>query len=241
MSEHKSHNKEFKEEQSIPLICQFSELDHTKLSWVGGKGANLGELTQHHFPVPEGFCITTTAYNDLINSDAEIDKLFSEIDQLDVEQTNDVRVLGEKMRKAIRSCPISAELENAIIKAWKATGEEHFYAVRSSATAEDLPDASFAGQQDTYLNIKGHDELLSKIRDCWASLFTDRAIVYRVRNHFPHKEVALSVVIQRMILPDVSGIMFTVDPISENRNIISIDASYGLGEALVSGMVSPDL
>jgi len=132
-------------------------------------------------------------------------------------------------------------VETAIIRAINNAGRDHYYAVRSSATAEDLAFASFAGQQDTYLNIKGEKELLDSVRNCWASLFTDRAILYRIQNKIAHEKVQMSVVIQRMVLPEVSGIMFTADPVSGHRGIVSIDASYGLGEALVSGLVSPDI
>ncbi len=229
------------ERTSMPMICAFEELDRTKLAWVGGKGANLGEMTRHDFPVPEGFCITTRAYRELIASDEGLEELFRRLDGVEADAIEEIRQLGEAIRTRIRELPLNEDLQAQIVEAWKKLGEEHFYAVRSSATAEDLPDASFAGQQDTYLNVKGADELIAKVRACWASLFTDRAIVYRVKNHFPHREVALSVVVQRMVKPDVSGIMFTADPLSENRTIISIDASFGLGEAIVSGKVSPDL
>jgi len=136
---------------------------------------------------------------------------------------------------------IPASLKREITEAWRRAGEEHAYAVRSSATAEDLPTASFAGQQDTYLNVKGREELLWHVRKCWASLFTDRAIAYRMKNGFDHRQVFLSVVVQRMVNPEVSGILFTADPLTGNRRVVSIDASFGLGEAIVSGKVSADL
>lgn len=230
-------------ENDMPWVCSFQGLDRNKISWVGGKGANLGEMTLHGFPVPEGFCVTTAAYRALLaqaNPD-QCNELFDGLQQIDVENTEEVRRWGETMRSFVLSLPIPALVEDAIVTAWNDLGQNHFYAVRSSATAEDLPDASFAGQQDTYLNIRGKDELLAHVHRCWASLFTDRAIVYRVLNGFEHRDVALSVVVQRMILPEYSGILFTVDPVSENRHVLSIDASYGLGEALVSGKVSPDL
>lgn len=228
--------------ESMPHVCFFHEIDRTMLKWVGGKGANLGELTQQGFPVPPGFCVTTRAYREFIQSGSTtLQETLCMLETLDVKRTEDVRVLGQSIREALSALPIPTGLEDAIVHAWEASGATDAYAVRSSATAEDLPDASFAGQQDTYLNIVGRTELLHAVRSCWASLFTDRAIVYRAQNGFKHDEVALSVVIQKMIQPSISGIMFTVDPLSQNRNILSIDAGFGLGEALVSGRVSADL
>ena len=131
-------------------------------------------------------------------------------------------------------------IADAVRQSWQEIGTDHAYAVRSSATAEDLPDASFAGQQDTYLNIIGEAALLDAIRRCWVSLFTDRAILYRVQNNFQHRDVQLSVVVQQMIMSERSGILFTADPLTGHRHTLTIDASFGLGEALVSGLVSPD-
>jgi pyruvate,water dikinase len=134
-----------------------------------------------------------------------------------------------------------ASIQDEILQAWQISGSHQAYAVRSSATAEDLPGASFAGQQDTFLNVQGKANLLYSIKKCWASLFSDRSIVYRTQNGFSHDQVKLAVVVQHMIFPDISGIMFTADPVTGNRKIIFIDASFGLGEALVSGLVSADL
>jgi pyruvate,water dikinase len=152
-----------------------------------------------------------------------------------------VRRVGQEVRAWLSAVPVPVDIADAILGAWREHGSHLSYAVRSSATAEDLPDASFAGQQDTFLNIKSQERLLESVRACWVSLFTDRAILYRAQNSFSHREVLLSVVVQQMIMPEVSGILFTADPISGHRKIISIDASYGLGEALVAGLVSPDL
>ncbi len=132
------------------------------------------------------------------------------------------------------------DIAQAIRQQWQAIGADQAYAVRSSATAEDLPDASFAGQQDTYLNIIGEAALLDAVRRCWVSLFTDRAILYRCQNNFPHRDVQLSVVVQQMVMAEISGILFTADPLTGHRHTLTIDASFGLGEALVSGLVSPD-
>ncbi|MBA4603637.1 PEP/pyruvate-binding domain-containing protein, partial [Thermoactinomyces mirandus] len=222
-------------------VLFFDEVDRSSLAYVGGKGANLGELSKAGFPVPGGFCVTTHAYKDFIATSSEMDALFAELDQLDPNDLNQLRDLGGRIRSHLLKLELPVSLRNNIIQAWKSAGTQYFYAVRSSATAEDLPTASFAGQQDTYLNIRGKDELLKHIQKCWASLFTDRAIVYRAKNGFGHRQVYLSVVVQRMVCPEVSGIMFTADPVNGNRKVVSIDASFGLGEAIVSGLVSADL
>ncbi|WP_124726884.1 phosphoenolpyruvate synthase [Staphylospora marina] len=217
------------------------EVDQSDLLRVGGKGANLGELMKAGFPVPGGFCVTTRAYQEFIGTCPEMEGFFEELDSLDPADLETLRELGERIRSTLLSLEIPGHLREEIIHAWERVGKEHAYAVRSSATAEDLPSASFAGQQDTYLNIRGRDELLKHVRKCWASLFTDRAIVYRAKNGFDHRQVHLSVVVQRMVNPEVSGIMFSADPVSGNRHVVTIDAGLGLGEALVSGIVTADL
>lgn len=208
---------------------------------VGGKGANLGEMSRAGFPVPPGFCITTRAYKEFIAAGTEMDGLLDMLDRLQPDQLDEISKLGRRIRDHLQSAAVPDTVKAAIIEGWQKSGENHEYAVRSSATAEDLPTASFAGQQETYLNVKGADNLLQAVRKCWASLFTDRSIVYRARNGFDHRGVFLSVVVQRMVFPEVSGIMFTADPVTGNRRVVSIDASFGLGEALVSGIVSADL
>ena len=149
--------------------------------------------------------------------------------------------ISGKLRRVFERVTIAEDMEEEIIRHLSKLGEKSAYAVRSSATAEDLPTASFAGQQDTYLNIIGKDAILKHISKCWASLFTDRAVTYRIQNGFDHRKVHLSVVIQRMVFPQASGIMFTADPITFNRKVLSIDAGFGLGEALVSGLVNADI
>jgi pyruvate,water dikinase len=221
-------------------VMHFNEVDRTNLSEVGGKGANLGEMVKAGFPVPPGFCITTSTYRDFIAASSEMDRFFDLLDQLKPDQPEEIIKLGKLIRDHLLTIPISQTIKLSILDAWKVLGEERAYAVRSSATAEDLPTASFAGQQETYLNVKGIDQLLQAVRKCWSSLFADRAIIYRIKNGFGHRSVYLSVVVQQMIFPEVSGLMFTVDPVTGHRNIISIDASFGLGEALVSGIVSAD-
>jgi rifampicin phosphotransferase len=216
----------------------FDEIDKKDLPLVGGKGANLGEMTKSGFPVPYGFCVTTESYKEFILHNNLSDFIASTIKDASLDNISQI---GEEIRKKIIQSEIPEQVEQGIIMSINKIGADSCYAVRSSATAEDLAFASFAGQQDTYLNILGEKSLLESVRDCWASLFTDRAILYRIQNKIEHEKVHMSVVIQKMVLPEVSGIMFTADPISGHRGIISIDASYGLGEALVSGLVSPDI
>ena len=223
-------------------VLYFTEIDRSSLANVGGKGANLGELC--HVPgiaVPAGFCVVTRAYTDFVNTSKEFAALLKSLEIINVEALEELKVAGERMRTHLENLNIPSHIQQEIIQAWRKTGSHHAYAIRSSATAEDLPGASFAGQQDTFLNIEGEKKILDCVRKCWASLFTDRAIAYRQKNGFEHDKVLLSVVVQRMVFPEVSGIMFTADPVTGNRKIVSIDASFGLGEALVSGIVSADL
>nr|WP_232330896.1 PEP/pyruvate-binding domain-containing protein [Thermoactinomyces sp. CICC 10521] len=186
-------------------------------------------MTKAGFPVPDGFCVTTFAYQDFMATSPEMDAMLDELNAVNPNDLPRLRKLGERIRAHIRQLDIPVRLAEQIVQAWEKVGKEYAYAVRSSATAEDLPAASFAGQQDTFLNIRGQDELLRHVRKCWASLFTDRAISYRSKNGFDHRQVYLSVVVQRMVNPEISGIMFTADPASGNRQIISIDAGFGLG------------
>lgn len=223
-------------------VIGFREIDKTKLMAVGGKGLNLGELARvEGIRVPEGFCVTTEAYRRMNGHNQEFNALLEQLVSLKLDDRERIGAVSGKIRKLIEGIEIAGDIAEDIIRHLAKLGEEHAYAVRSSATAEDLPTASFAGQQDTYLNIKGKDAVLRHISKCWASLFTDRAVIYRMQNGFDHRKVYLSVVIQRMVFPQVSGIMFTADPVTSNRKVLSIDASFGLGEALVSGLVNPDI
>ncbi|WP_315068783.1 phosphoenolpyruvate synthase [uncultured Clostridium sp.] len=223
-------------------LLSFKDIDKSQLPVVGGKGANLGELSKiEGIQVPEGFCITTEAYKKVIKDNKEFNRFLEELSQLKVEDRDKIGEISGKIRRLIEDINIPKDIEEGIIAFIKKFGEKNAYAVRSSATAEDLPLASFAGQQDTYLNIIGKEDILHHVSMCWASLFTDRAVIYRMQNNFDHCKVHLSVVIQKMVFPVASGIMFTADPISANRKVLSIDASYGLGEALVSGLVNADI
>ncbi|MCM0759577.1 MULTISPECIES: phosphoenolpyruvate synthase [Sporomusa] len=222
-------------------VIFFNQINRSSLPLVGGKGSNLGEMTQAGFPVPSGFCVTTFAYRDFVATSPAMEAFFTKLSNIDASDLHQVREIGQGIREHLQQVAIPEKITAEILRAWEKAGTGNYYAVRSSATAEDLPNASFAGQQDTYLNIKGQEELLTHVRKCWASLFTDRAIVYRAKNGFDHREVYLSIVIQQMVIPEVSGIMFTADPVNGNRTVVSIDASFGLGEALVSGLVTADL
>ncbi len=223
----------------IPFVLPFSAIDATSLPLVGGEGANLGEMTAAGFPVPGGFCVTTAAWRAFL--EAAPPDVFAPLDGLTAGDLAAVRSAGATVRATLGALPIPPAVATDVTHALRALGVEHPCAVRSSATAEDLPDASFAGQQDTYLNQLGEAQVLDGVRRCWISLFTDRAILYRAERGFRHEQVQLSVVVQRMVLPEVSGILFTADPISGHRDRLSIDAGFGLGEALVSGLVSADL
>ncbi|SHE93386.1 phosphoenolpyruvate synthase [Seinonella peptonophila] len=222
-------------------IRDFTELGNEDVEIVGGKGANLGEMTRAGFPIPSGFCLTTEAYRLFSNQSPNLLHWLEQLDQLKPEEQAEIEQWGKKIRTHLRQLTLQTELIAEIRAAFNRLGQDQFYAVRSSATAEDLPTASFAGQQDTYLNVRGERALIEAIQNCFISLFTDRAITYRSKQHFSHQSVSLSVVVQEMVLPEVSGILFTADPVSGDREVVSIDASYGLGEALVSGWVSPDL
>lgn len=223
------------------FVLGFHEMEKTQLLLVGGKGLNLGELSNiQGIQVPEGFCVTTAAFQKAIKRHETFQALLDQLAMLKVEDRDQIGEISRKIRQIIMEAEIPSDVVKAVAHYLSQYGEEHAYAVRSSATAEDLPHASFAGQQDTYLNIIGKDAILQHISKCWASLFTERAVIYRMQNGFDHKQVYLSVIIQKMVFPQASGILFTADPITSNRKLLSIDAGFGLGEALVSGLVSAD-
>ncbi|RQO30147.1 phosphoenolpyruvate synthase [Taibaiella sp. KBW10] len=222
-------------------VIGFRALNKTMLASVGGKGANLGELSRiKGILVPDGFCITTDAFRKIIVLNPAINELLDSLSSLKRHDTNQIRVLSAALRKLIEETGIPQDIQEAIFRGLSESGIEKAYAIRSSATAEDLPTASFAGQQDTYLNIIGKEAIGQHIRKCWASLFTERAILYRVHNGWDHRKVQLSVIVQEMVFPDAAGIMFTADPLTGNRKVCTIDAGFGLGEAMVSGLVNVD-
>lgn len=222
-------------------VVSLDDTRATNRALVGGKGANLAQLVEADLPVPVGFCVTTAAYEELID-DPAIKEAIDQLAGLDSSDTAAIADAGSALRARIQERRVPAEIRDTIETALDeiASDSEQTYAVRSSATAEDLPEVSFAGQQETFLNVRGADEIVARVRACMASLFTDRAIAYRATNDVPHEEVALAVVVQRMVTPDISGILFTADPQTGNRHIASIEAGIGLGEALVSGEVTAD-
>jgi pyruvate,water dikinase len=230
------------------FVLGFENIDKTKFKVVGSKGANLGELLKiEGIHVPDGFCISTEAFKRVVEEAPLLSELLDKLSLLKVEDKDKIDELSGEIRKVIEGITIPQNISEEIIYHLTRLGEKNAYAVRSSATAEDLPTASFAGQQDTYLNIIGKEAILKHINKCWSSLFTERAIIYRLQNArlpdehgFDHRKVYLSVVIQKMIFPNAAGIMFTADPVNSNRKILSIDASFGLGEAMVSGLVNAD-
>jgi pyruvate,water dikinase len=223
-------------------VIDFQKIDRSKLMTVGGKGANLGELSGiKGIQVPDGFCVTTEAYKKTTENNQELNSLLDELMHFKAEERENISGISAKIRMAIEKAPIATDIVENIAEYLTKFDEKDAFAVRSSATAEDLPTASFAGQQDTYLNIIGREEILKHISKCWASLFTDRAVIYRIQNGFDHRKVHLSVIVQKMVFPQTAGILFTADPVTGNRKVLSIDASFGLGEAMVSGLVSADL
>ncbi|MED3025473.1 MULTISPECIES: phosphoenolpyruvate synthase [Bacillus cereus group] len=223
------------------FVLDFQEIENTQLALVGGKGLNLGELSSAQgIQVPEGFCVTTVGYEKAIEQNEELQTLLQQLTKLKKEERAQIGEMSKKIREVIMAVKIPSEVVEAVAHYLSRFGNEHAYAVRSSATAEDLPYASFAGQQDTYLNIIGKEAILQHVRKCWASLFTERAVMYRMQNDFEHNQVSICVVVQKMVFPEASGILFTADPVTSNRKVVSIDASFGLGEALVSGQVSAD-
>ena len=222
-------------------VLGLQEVDRTDVGVVGGKGANLGELSRlAGVRVPEGFCVSTDSFERMLGAMPAIGGWLDRLSQLRATDHEAIRDLAGAIRGAIEASGIPADVEDAIARALAQLGERAAYAVRSSATAEDLPDASFAGQQDTYLNVIGTPAILKHISRCWASLFSERAVAYRARHGFDQRSVRMAVVVQKMLFPQAAGILFTADPVTGHRKVASIDAGLGLGEALVSGLVNAD-
>ncbi|MEZ4633905.1 MAG: PEP/pyruvate-binding domain-containing protein [Caldilineaceae bacterium] len=209
------------------------------LATVGGKGNNLARLARGHFPVPGGFLLTTQAYDDFVAQDNLSEWIADQIRATSTDDPDALEATSAAIRQRFRQTPVPEDIAAAVCRAYAELNAPPV-AVRSSATAEDLPDMSFAGQQDTYLNVLGEDALLDAVRNCWGSLWTARAIGYRSRNHIDHDQVSLAVVVQKMVQSDASGVLFTANPLNGSRMQTVIDATLGLGEALVSGLVEPD-
>jgi len=223
-------------------VLGLEEIDTTQVAFVGGKGAHLGELWRiEGIRVPAGFCVTTDAFRRIMTAMPWIDDQLDRLSALDPDDRQAIRTLSAEVRRTLEEVVIPDEVAAAITRSVTRLGGQAAYAVRSSATAEDLPTASFAGQQDTYLNVVGPAAILQHVSRCWASLFTERAVTYRLRNGFDHRKVQMAVVVQQMLFPQAAGILFTADPVTSNRKVVSIEASFGLGEALVAGLVNPDV
>ncbi|MFF9809951.1 rifamycin-inactivating phosphotransferase [Streptomyces coeruleorubidus] len=223
-------------------VLDLQEIDGGQVAVAGGKGAHLGELSRiEGIGVPDGFCVTTDAFRRIMADAPSIDDRLDRLSRVNQDDREAIRTLSAEIRRTIEGITIPGDLAAAITRALAERGEQAAYAVRSSATAEDLPTASFAGQQDTYLNVVGPTAVLQHVSRCWASLFTERAVTYRQRGGLDHRSVRMAVVVQRMVFPHAAGVLFTADPVSGNRKVATVDAGFGLGEALVSGLVNPDV
>src|SRR5438034_6191620 len=223
-------------------VLGLEEIDKTQVALVGGKGAHLGELSRiEGIRVPAGFCVTADAFRRIMTTVPWADDQLDRLSRLDPGDRQAIRALSAEIRRTVEGIAIPDDLAAAITRSVTRLGGQAAYAVRSSATAEDLPTASFAGQQDTYLNVVGLAAILQHVSRCWASVFTERAVTYRLRNGFDHRKVHMAVVVQHMIFPQAAGILFTADPVTGNRKVASVEASLGLGEALVSGLVNADV
>jgi len=236
-------------------VLWFKEIHKEDIPSVGGKGANLGEMFNIGLPVPEGFAISAQTYAEFVEKSGINQKIFKILSKTNVDDSSELQVNANEIQRVIYYGEMPSEIKEDILEAYSTMAVLHekdaenlvgepeeypFVAVRSSATAEDLPTASFAGQQATFLNIRGKEEIIDAVKKCWASLFTARAIYYREKNHFPHDKVLISVIVQRMVNASKSGIMFSANPVTNNLNEIIIEAVYGLGETIVSGSVNPN-
>ena len=225
--------------QKLKVITWFNEVTKNDIPLVGGKGANLGEMVHARLPVPQGFIVTADAYFKFLETTGLIDEIRRHLEALDIDDNKKLQEKSDLIKNRISSSPMPSDIASEIKRAYRKLGEG-LVAVRSSATAEDLPEASFAGQQSTFLNVQGENEVIAAVQGCWASLFEPRAIFYRHQQGFDRFKVGIAVPVQRMVQSEVSGVMFTVEPLTNDRTKIFIEAVYGLGEAIVSGAVTPD-
>jgi len=226
--------------QGRKTVVWFNEVTKKDIPLVGGKGANLGEMTNAHIPVPSGFIVTANAYYDFLESSKITDKIRNLLKPLDSGNSKQLQQIAAKIKQVILDATMPPQLAKEIEQAYIKMGGG-LVAVRSSATAEDLPEASFAGQQSTFLNLRDEKEVVAAVQGCWASLFEARAIFYREHQGFDHFKVGIAVPVQRMVQSEASGVMFTIEPVTSDAGKIIIEAIYGLGEAIVSGEVNPDL
>ena len=246
----------------MKIIAWFNELDKSSIGVAGGKGANLGVLTKAGFPVPPGFVVTAQAFKHFLDTTGVDKEIFEILNQLDINDTEALQKASKQIKTIITSEQVPKEVREEVIKAYDNMSmggnrfegvnervkelvsanksKEPFVAVRSSATAEDLPQASFAGQQETFLNVKGGEAVLESVKNCWASLYTPRAIFYREKNNFPHEKVLIAVIVQKMVDSEKSGVAFSIHPATGNKDEIIIEAGWGLGEYIVKGVINPD-
>lgn len=228
---------------TLPNILFFKDIDKNDTDVVGGKGANLGEMTKAGFPVPNGFAITIQGYDEFLSENKIIDNIYNLLKTVDVDDPSQLDSVSKRIQKMVTNGRIPQDLAQEIISSYKKLSgrfKNALVAVRTSATAEDMPDNSFAGMGTTLLNVKGEANLLSAVRECWASLFTARSIYYRVTNKISHEKVKISVAVQKMIQSEVSGVMFSIDPVKNSKDRIVIESVWGLGEMIVQGSVVPD-
>lgn len=228
-----------------PMVCWFQDCDKDSVELVGGKCASLGELLKAGIRVPPGFAVTTAGYRRFFDEAGIEGDVFRPLEGIDEQDLDLLEAASAEIRRAIEAAPFSIEFEDAIAEYYRRLSMQCCVpavpvAVRSSATAEDLPGASFAGQQDTFLWIRGADDLMNHVKRCFSSLFTARAIAYRVRMGFEHRKVAISVGVQKMANSSTAGVMFTLNPSNGDRSTIVINANFGFGESVVSGEVTPD-
>ncbi len=229
----------------MPYTLWFEKAGKEALNLVGGKNASLGELIRADIPVPPGFSITTEAYQDFLSEGGIKERIAKILSLIEVQDVASLEEASRTIRELIKTAPFPKEIEEVIRSNYQALSEvcevaNIPVAVRSSATAEDLPGASFAGQQDTFLWVRGNEEVLDKIKSCMSSLFTARAISYRIKMGFPHEKVLISVGIQKIVDAKAAGVMFTLNPLNGDPSKVVIEGNWGLGETVVSGQVNPD-
>ena len=232
-------------EKRYDYVLWFEECDLTSIPLVGGKNASLGELLKAQIPVPPGFAITTKAYNLFLEQGNIKKKIFNILENIKANDMDSGEAASKAIRALIENTPMNEDLQDYIAEFYRRLSKKCHVpavpaAVRSSATAEDLPGASFAGQQDTFLWVRGVDGILQHVKKCWSSLFTARAIYYRTKMRFPHEQVEISVGVQKMANAWTAGVMFTLNPATGDRSTIAIDANWGFGESVVSGECTPD-
>ena len=223
-------------------VLDFQDIDRTQTAVVGGKGAALGELSRiEGIRVPPGFCVTTEAFRRVVGVNSSIEQELDELSRLSLREAEAIKTLSAEIRRTIEVAVIPDDLATVITRNIARSGEKGAFAVRSSGTIEDSPSTSFAGQHDSFLNVVGSGAIQHHVGKCWASLFTERAVIYRLRNGIDHRRVRMAVVVQQMAFPGAAGVLFTADPVTSNRRVSSVEANFGLGESLVSGLMNADV